>query len=213
MLQPLQLSDSSMADWLRSRSESWIQICTVGPDGFERYARLDSDPALDAMQREGYRDPTQIDSLLRVLTMFTSSPDDAIVALWSGFGWISGDLALTKLRANVSSDRPTSDGQGGVSTSGPGLSVGGRDYLLFRGAISEVIDPATGLFSYSGNHVDQAPNLIWPVDRSWFMANDIDVPWTGLAGSVPMMSYVSQMTSSLEISRDPEDFVPRGFKV
>lgn len=28
---------------------------------------------------------------------------------------------------------------------------------------------------------------MWPSDRSWFVASEIDVPWTGVAGSAELL--------------------------
>ena len=32
--------DSSLADWLAQRDEPWEQLVTMGPTGFESYARI-----------------------------------------------------------------------------------------------------------------------------------------------------------------------------
>lgn len=33
-----------------------------------------------------------------------------------------------------------------------------------------------------------SPNLMWPFDRTWLLASEIDVPWTGVAGSSPLLN-------------------------
>lgn len=29
---------------------------------------------------------------------------------------------------------------------------------------------------------------MWPFDRTWLLASEIDVPWTGVAGSSPLLN-------------------------
>ncbi|WP_040793764.1 hypothetical protein [Nocardia paucivorans] len=31
------------------------------------------------------------------------------------------------------------------------------------------------------------PHGLWPADRAWFVATEIDLPWTGVAGGVELI--------------------------
>ncbi len=32
-----------------------------------------------------------------------------------------------------------------------------------------------------------SPNLMWPSDHAWFVATEIDQPWTGIGGSAALL--------------------------
>jgi hypothetical protein len=52
-----------------------------------------------------------------------------------------------------------------------------------------------------------SPNLIWPADHSWFVATEIDLPWTGIAGSAELVQDLiadeSLDVELIELTRQP----------
>ena len=115
--------DSSLADWFAQRDEPWEQLVTMGPTGFESYARvryLDEDRISQGV----------LYGRLRVyLAGETKTPGDCFHALWDGsvssmYGdalrgtspWFpAGVLSGPKLRVPQS------------------LPIPARQYMLFRG--------------------------------------------------------------------------------
>jgi hypothetical protein len=59
---------------------------------------------------------------------------------------------------------------------------GGRDMLLFNGALHRV--KAIGSLLPSDERLRRrGPQWWWPEDKSWFVATEIDYPWSYVAGS------------------------------
>jgi hypothetical protein len=75
----------------------------------------------------------------------------------------------------------------------PGLPIPARQYLLFRGPLDE-----TGRWGASelttGSPKDDelpAPHLLWPGDRRWFVATDVDSDFTWACGSGELIDAVT----------------------
>ncbi len=120
--------DSSLADWFAQRDEPWEQLVTMGPTGFDSYARV------------RYLDEDRISQevlygRLRVyLAGETKTPGDCFHALWDGsVSSMYGDAL-----------RGTSPWFPADALSGPklhipsGLPSPARKYLLFRGPLEEI---------------------------------------------------------------------------
>ena len=164
--------DVSHGDWFALRNEHWVQLCTSGPTGFQRYARLFHDPAgIDADQEElqNFEDqpPRELLApLLDVLARHTTTPDDVLVAIWDGYG--------------VMPDRLRSV---------PTVDLRRRKYLLLRGSLHDVSRWVAGTDRDAPDYTDH-PNLMWPGDRAWFVASEIDMPWTSIGGSQDLINEV-----------------------
>jgi hypothetical protein len=65
---------------------------------------------------------------------------------------------------------------------GPKIRIPHRDYFLFRGPLQDA-----GRWPSRGDARINSPNLVWPADRSFFVATDTDIPWTGVGGSVDLI--------------------------
>ena len=63
------------------------------------------------------------------------------------------------------------------------VSVPQRSHLLLRGPLGDI----DALFDRLGH---QSPNVWWPDDRAWFVATEIDLAWTYVAGSAPAVDAV-----------------------
>ena len=67
-----------------------------------------------------------------------------------------------------------------------------RDYLLMRGPLSE----ATKIgWTFSESFHPQPPNLLWPSDRGWILANEIDFNVTLIGGSESLVSAILNSSS------------------
>ena len=144
---------------------------------------------------QGRLDPDEVAALCEVLDGATPGVE-CVMALWEGYGWIHGSPAVAVFTA-------TGDGSGGgvddavapafppeVMT-GPRLRLPGRGYLLFRGPVHAAADLG---WSYRDWFQPQPPNLMWPADRSWFVASEIDFDSTLVAGPRELID---------EVLRDP----------
>ena len=158
---------SSLADWFTQRDEPWEQLVTMGPAGFESYARvryLDEDRI---SQRILY-------GRLRVyLAGGTKTPGDCFHALWDGsVGSMYGDA----LR--------------GIP---PGLPIPARQYLLFLGPLEETGHWGARELTTGSPKDDElpAPHLLWPGDHRWFVATDVDSDFTWAGGSEELIDAVT----------------------
>ena len=99
----------------------------------------------------------EFEALVRVLRDFTATPNQLYVALWHGRG------ILEKHQPQVQ------------------LSFRDPDYILLKGSLDTVLQ----FLGYieSGLHYGQAPDLMWPEDRTWVFASDIDTFDSCVAGN------------------------------
>ena len=90
------------------------------------------------------------------------------------------------------------DEPGGASIAAPH-----RRWLLYRGAVEQLTDSIDPRFEF------QSANLVWPEDRSWCLATDIDAECTCIAGSRELITAIRD-EPSLEVQTVcPEDRLPR----
>ncbi|KGM15762.1 hypothetical protein N867_05840 [Actinotalea fermentans ATCC 43279 = JCM 9966 = DSM 3133] len=140
---------------------------------------------------DGQLDAEQLPALLDVLAAHTDGGADAevIAALWEGYGWIQGGGAVSVLSAGpvTPTVEPPPPAFGREVMAAPRLELPGRAYLLFRGPMRGV-QPffAAGQSGFWG----QTPNLLWPADRTWCVATEIDLDSTVVGGPRALVDAV-----------------------
>lgn len=183
--------DVVKADWFVSNGAPWTQLCSLGPSGFERYCRLfhplhagadENDPD-ELLNAEGDLDRTHLDRLTAILSRHTRTPGDCYFGLWDGFGDIHGSPAVGFLRSRGHSPPPEiPPAFPSEVLAGPRVVIPHRTYLLFRGPLAEAGKWGAADMAPGRPRPINSPNLIWPEDRAWVVASEIDLPWTGVAG-------------------------------
>ena len=140
----------------------------------------------------------------RILAEHTASPGQCVAGLWDGWGWVSGAGVRTILDSEghtYEEPMPQAFGDGGLLDAGR-LELPGRNYLLFNASLSLFGDPqwqeANGWDSL------QSPNLLWPADRQWFLATEIDFDSTLVGGSAELIDALVA-SGSLECLPVPPD--------
>jgi hypothetical protein len=113
----------------------------------------------------------------------TKTPGDCVHALWDG--------AVSDMRGHPARGNP---GWFPASVlSGPKVRIPNREYLLFRGRLDDVgrsggaTEPATGS---SRDEELPGPHLLWPADRRWFVATEVDSDFTWVGGSQGLIDAV-----------------------
>ena len=140
---------------------------------------------------EGQLDAEQLPALLDVLAAQADGGADAAVVagLWEGYGWIQGGSAVSVLTvgsATATVDHPP-PAFGPEVMAAPRLELPGRTYLLFRGPLRGVLPFfSAGQSGFWG----QTPNLLWPADRTWCVATEIDLDSTVVGGPRPLVDAV-----------------------
>jgi hypothetical protein len=181
---------------------TWAAVCAA--TGHEAHAlmewRVVGERWTGQEPYEGSLECEQLTVLADVLSGFTRGW--CHFALWDGFGWIPGTpgIAFTDGRRVPPAFPPD-------VLSGPRLRLPSRDYLLFRGQLADLLHLG---WTYPGGIDDlQSPNLMWPADRSWFVATEIDFDSTLVGGSEELVEALA-VTEGLEVWRvDASDCLDR----
>jgi hypothetical protein len=140
-------SDASPADWFVNADTPWYVKATYGPPGFEAYARVSLGRA-ESNEEDPSADVTILKSVIATLADHTTTPHTIHVGVWEGWG--------------------QSDPQG------VRFEIPSRRYALLTGPAEDALDPsALGL----DPHQTATPHLLWPDDRAWFIAWDVDEEW------------------------------------
>jgi hypothetical protein len=165
-------------------------------------------------------------ALYSVLTGFTLSPDRCWLGVWDGYGQLAypkSAAVIVATGANRSQIRDESPRLHRRSRrlarrqatpkdpdfatqwaemserigSAPRFELPGRRYLLATAPVGEACEFSTSL----GN----SPNLAWPEDRSWFVATEVDLDSTLVAGERSCIDALlaNEMLEVLEVQ--PED--------
>lgn len=75
----------------------------------------------------------------------------------------------------------------------------GRDYVLFRAGAEEFVAPDWVLTAPWRDHIGeahgfppaaQAPSLLWPADRAWFLSTEVDDDSTVVGGSAELVAAI-----------------------
>jgi hypothetical protein len=160
-------TDLSPADWL-VRSElaelDWWRLVTVGPDGFERQARLrfipdpewEGQSENDLALEDGLPPEHEVIAVAAsVLAGHTRTPGDCYFARWDGW---STDL------------------------DGPTFALPHRAYHLLHGTLAD-LDGWAGADLWEWPGAAYPPAFVWPADRTWCIARDVDPHFAGVGAT------------------------------
>lgn len=152
--------DTEAAGWIAGSATPWEQLVTFGPAGFAAYARLRfiPDPVRPGQAEADVDLPADhLDDLgqtrlaLHRLAAVTGSTDRCHVLVWEGYSDVPLPPAVTSL-----------------------VVLPHRRYALFEG-------PLAGLDAYADELGSVAPPaFVWPADRRWCFAADVDPHWAGI---------------------------------
>jgi hypothetical protein len=197
MTEPRPVTDLSPADWVVEGIDREDGVGSLLPTGFEGYARI-LHPAEQARGGEPRRVSwaevaqanrrrlhrlVQFDALIGV---DRDEQSDYACAIGAMPDEVSGAFCEVVSRHTESADEcwfGLWDGWGGIAGSrevieGPKVSVPGRDYILLRGPLAGIRQLPDDLW----------PSLVWPDDRAWCFATDIDLDSTYVGGSAALVA-------------------------
>ncbi|HEY8544065.1 MAG TPA: hypothetical protein VIL36_03425, partial [Acidimicrobiales bacterium] len=184
--------------------QRWADVAPMflGP-GDASYDWPYADPLLAV---EGNLGEEAVDALADALTPW--APDGCHFGLWDGWGWLhagsslvfvavetdDGEDSETVARAQAEAERHHDEATRGVWSFVEPCPLtddvgGGRPMLLFDGPIGAVRTIGYHLVD-NAPLSRQSPQWWWPPDRSWFVATEIDYPWTYLAGPEALVGEV-----------------------
>jgi hypothetical protein len=108
--------------------------------------------------------PVILEPLCELLAAHTQTPDQCYVGIWEGYGGLG--LASPAIR----------------------LRLPQRTHLIFGGPIAEV--GRIGWTLSAGSRVQEPPGIIWPADRAWFVASEVDLDSTFVGGSAGLIGAI-----------------------
>jgi hypothetical protein len=179
-------SDLSPADWITGSNLPWDRLVTFGPGDFPAYARLRfiPDPTWEGQSEnevdrdeDAPSDGDQLRALLEVLAQHTRTADDVYFCLWDGWGLDGGSVYIDG-NGHRRTEQPSFPPEVLVA---PRVVVPHRAYLLFRGPLSELGDWGEAEH-WPGRRrtCPPEPAFVWPADRAWCVAKDVDPHWAGI---------------------------------
>jgi hypothetical protein len=191
--------DLSPADWIVASDIPWARLVTIGPAGFAAYARVRFIPdPIREDQRESEADlhasPDEVDqwrALFGLLATVTADPDNCYFGLWDGWGF------------------PASAGRWPTFGVPRDDRLPARSYFLFHGSLSEAEIWGGGAPAHAGiwgpPEFSQggAPAFVWPSDRTWCVAADIDPHWAGIGAAVPLIERLIDDARLDAVKADP----------
>jgi hypothetical protein len=136
----------------------------------------------------GDLDLVQLDALTRLLAGHTGTPERCLFALWEGWGSLNGSSAVLTAGPAGTSTRPLPRAFTDAEWAAPRLALPDRTYLLLAGPLDSartVAEHAPGGFPGT-----QSPQLVWPEDRAWCVATEIDLDSTVVGGTRAVVDAV-----------------------
>jgi hypothetical protein len=195
-------SDLSPADWIVGSDAPWERLVTFGPPGFAAYARVRfiPDPAhhgqreVEADLHGSLGEVEQWRALLDLLATATADPSDCYFALWEG--WPLEESARRW---------PTFGVPGGAR-------LPARSFFLFHGALShaEICGPPAAAGIWGAPEFDHGgtPAFVWPSDRAWCVAADVDPHWAGVGASASTIDRLLADRRLDAVAADPDSEQP-----
>lgn len=186
--------DLQAATWITDSDEDWTVLAGFGPGNLPGYVRVRilPDPEepftseAEAPQVPGALDEhALLDVILDVLGRHTTTPDRAWFALWDGWGH------------TVPGFRPM-------------MRIPHRAYFLFQGPLAAVgrwgsqervpaDDPWAGPL---------LPAFVWPDDRAWCLAKDVDPHWFGIGAPAAAVQELMDRPELDVVKADPGQAQP-----
>ena len=184
--------DVTHGDWIVRSDIDPNRLITFGPAGFDAYARLRflPDPAYVG-QEEGDVEvepsaPTKLEMLVHAadaLVAFTGTPDHGFFCVWES--GVTSPTAMPREHARI--------------------AVPLRDSFLIEGPLSELSAWFDDLRLEPYDH----PSFIWPADRAWCIAADVDPSWAGVGASATAISHLLVVPGLDCVAADPAAPVAR----
>lgn len=186
-------ADTSLADWLARSPTPAEQLISLGPSGFQAYARLRFIPdPVSPGQAEADVDvpedhPSDVEQTrraLRLLAAFTFTTQECYFCLWEGYS----DAPLPPLVQR-----------------GPLVELPHRRYALLSGALDDI--DAWEAVVGAGQRV-APPAFVWPADHRWCFTSDVDPHWAGIGAEQAAIDVLVACPELDVVPADPADRQP-----
>jgi hypothetical protein len=170
-------------------------MVSFGPTGFPACARLRflPDPAYEGQSENDVDSDIpyagdQWPALVELLASHTRTPGDCYFGLWDGWGF---DSLRDQPKFSLYHDFPDA------------RRFPVRSYFLFRGPLSEVGD-----WDGDGLTLPYEPAFVWPADRAWCVAYDVDPHWAGIGADTSVVARIVADPRLDAVAADPAQDQP-----
>lgn len=145
-------TDADTAQWLLRSEVDWWDLVRYGPPAFDVYVRiaLSQYPGVGTDSPPGEAPVDAVRAALTTLGSYTTTPSRGYAAIWEG--WTNG--------APV--------------PQAPRVAIPNRAMLLFTGPVEALRDAPALAWYGSAAGVYQEPHLVWPQDKAWCLACEVD---------------------------------------
>lgn len=172
-------SKAAFKTWLADRDDAFRDaVEVVAMDGFTGFKTaaaeeipdavtvMDPDRPHQSVPREDFTEPAYegyehaiVARTCRALAAATRSSDDCYFAIWAGYSGVVSPLP-----------------------GGPRMHIPNRDYHLYVGTLSDLKAWEQPLTHETPALLHDPPAFVWPADRAWCLASDVDLRIRGSVG-------------------------------
>ena len=150
--------------------------------------------------RLGELDLDELAAIADVLAGATTTPERCSAAFWEGTG-VLGTFAVVTARRTDGADalpeehddgRPTGRDHPAIAAAGS-IGLPQRECLLFALDVRVLTEPTWARdngFADATGTVVQTPLALWPEDRAWYLASEIDFDSTLIGGSEELVARI-----------------------
>jgi hypothetical protein len=201
---PIEVDTRTMtwAEVASTRGTTWHPVMQWAAISGSQYGEVDLGGGWSLGPPELGRLPlAHLAAICEVLAAHTSTPDASTLGVWEGWGDLhpgSGMryLTLTSDDENASAidvKLPWVEPEiSGALARGHLLDLQGRRYVLLAADVRELTDEHWADSAGLGWHYGfgPTPNLLWPANRAWFLASEIDFDSTLIGGSRALVDVI-----------------------
>ena len=160
------------------------------------HRRADSEPRDFSEPDTGNLDPEPLAALCEILARHTATPETCWFGVWDGLGWLHPGGVLVAVFTGIDEAVEDSDGAetppmeqadpvigltwDEPSPAMPLFELPWREHRLLSGPLDAALEMGSVV---NGVFFPHSPSLIWPDDRAWCVATDVDLRSTYIAAT------------------------------
>lgn len=190
IMHPALTSDRNSARWsevaavlgreMHAQRQWHVLVGSSDPDTFEGSQWAGIPP------ERGDLDDEFLQPLCEVLGKHTADPAHCFFGLWTGWArWVANVEA-----SRASDPRSYRAFRSVDDIDGPRLDLPGREYVLLAGPLAAALHIRERDDRTRDGLSPTSPNLMWPADRAWFLASEIDFDSTLVGGSDELIAAI-----------------------
>lgn len=172
---------TTLGETMHPRRQWHVLVGSLDADTFEGSRWNGMPPNRGDLRRE------VLQSLCGILGRHTSDPGHCFFGIWDGWTWTT---SRSEPKDEAALDVPQRSFRSFDQVKVPRLELPGREYVLVTGPVSAAAQIREPDDHSDGGLAPTSPNLMWPADRAWFLASDIDIDSTLVGGSATLIEAI-----------------------